>query len=226
MDKGIAQQLLSRPEAAGLGGKKRPVAILMSDIRGFTDLAETLAPEGTISVLNHYFSHMIRVIQEHEGIIVDFFGDGVLVFFDPLDGPVEPKIRQALRCALAMQNEMGEINEEMRAEGLPEISMGIGMNAGEVVVGNIGSEARAKYGIVGSAVNLTQRIQAQAGEGEVIVSEPVYRAASDKRKVARAFTVRVKGLKDPVRLYVIKAADKAAPPGPAGNFVDNRDKVF
>ncbi|MEW5909723.1 MAG: HAMP domain-containing protein, partial [Thermodesulfobacteriota bacterium] len=88
IDKDIARTLIRRPEAARLGGKKREVAMLMSDIRGFTALSESLTPEQTITILNNYLSHMIQVIRDPGGIIVDFFGDGLLAFFDPLDEPV------------------------------------------------------------------------------------------------------------------------------------------
>jgi class 3 adenylate cyclase len=147
----------------------------MSDIRNFTPLSESLNPEGTIKVINHYFSHMIEVIQKHRGIIVDFFGDSVLVFFDPLENPVEPVTREAVRCGLDMQESMKRFNVEMEAEGLSEFQMGIGINVGDAVVGNIGSEVRAKYGIVGPAVNITNRIQAESKGGQILVSESVYR---------------------------------------------------
>ena len=103
VDAGIAKELMQRPEAARLGGEKREVAVLMSDLRNFTPLSELLDPENTIRVLNLYFSRMINIIQSHDGIIVDFFGDAMLVFFDPLDGPVAPRVRQAVQCALEMQ---------------------------------------------------------------------------------------------------------------------------
>jgi class 3 adenylate cyclase len=103
MDQEIAKELLRRPEALRLGGEKREVAIPTSDNRNFTSISESLEPEGTIKVINHYFSYMIEVIQNHRGIIVDFFGDGILAFFDPLDNPVEPATRQAVRCGLNMQ---------------------------------------------------------------------------------------------------------------------------
>jgi adenylate cyclase len=204
VDHGIAKELLKRPEAARLGGQKRDVAILMSDIRGFTPLSETLPPEEIIRFLNRYFFYLIRVIQEHQGIIVDFFGDAVLVFFDPFDQPVEPMIKKAISCAFSMQKSMKDFNREMLAENLPSLKMGIGINAGEVVVGNIGSEARAKYGIVGSPVNLTQRIQSTAEEGEVVISETVYKHVRDVR-VNRKFTMMLKGVQDATTLYAIGA---------------------
>ena len=202
VDPEIAKELMRQPEATRLGGEKREVAILISDIRGFTPLSESLSPEATISILNHYFSHMIEVIKKHKGIIVDFFGDGVLVFFDPLDGPIEPTSQRAIRCAMEMQDAMGVFNEEMRKEGLPELEMGIGLNAGQVVVGNIGSEARAKYGIVGSAVNLTQRIQGVAKGGEVVMSDSIYHYAGSFLDIGKSFEVQLKGLQERMKLHI------------------------
>ena len=202
VDQEIARELIRQPEATRLGGEKREVAILISDIRGFTPLSESLSPEVIISLLNHYFSHMIEVIKKHKGIIVDFFGDGVLVFFDPLDGPIEPAIQRAIRCAMEMQKEMGQFNEEMRKEDLPTLEMGIGLNAGQVVVGNIGSETRAKYGIVGSAVNLTQRIQELARGGEVVISDSIYQHAGTHLDIRRSFEVQLKGLHEKMKLHI------------------------
>lgn len=201
MDQGIAKELLNRPEAVRLGGQKREVVILMSDIRGFTPLSETLTPEEIIRFLNRYFSRLIQVIQEHQGIIVDFFGDAVLVFFDPFDAPVKPMIQKAVGCAFKMQGSMKEFNREMLSENLPSLEMGIGINAGVVVVGNIGSETRAKYGIVGSPVNLTQRIQSTAEEGEVVISDSVYKHVPDDVRVKRKFRIKLKGVQEESTLY-------------------------
>ena len=203
MDQEIAKELLSRPEAIRLGGEKREVAILMSDIRNFTPLSESLNPEGTIRVINQYFSHMIEAIQKHRGIIVDFFGDGVLAFFDPLENPVGPATRQAVRCGLDMQESMKRFNMEMHAQGLPEFQMGIGINVGDVVVGNIGSELRAKYGIVGAAVNITNRIQAESKGGQILVSESVYRYLNRDLRIKSSFEVLLKGVKERVTLFEV-----------------------
>ena len=165
VDPEIAKKLMQLPEASRMGGEKREVAILMSDIRGFTPFSESISPDRIISFLNRYFTRLIDVVQRHQGIIVDFFGDGILVFFDPLDAPVEPVIRKSVSCALAMQRAMARFNREMKDEGFFEFRTGIGINAGEVVVGNIGSETRAKYGIVGSPVNITHRVSVQGGRG-------------------------------------------------------------
>lgn len=205
IDPEIAREILSRPEASRLGGQKRAVAILIADLRGFTPLAESLTPEHTIQILNRYFGLLIQVIQRHRGIIVDFFGDSVLAFFDPLEGPLQEAVARALRCAFEMQDAMGPFNERNLKEGLPELQMGVGVHAGEVIVGNIGSESRAKYGIVGSAVNLTQRIQQLAGAGEVVVSEGVYVEAKDLISPMRTMEAQLKGVQEPMKMYVVRS---------------------
>ncbi len=170
----------------------------------YTSLSESLNPEGTIRVINHYFSYMIEAIQKHRGIIVDFFGDSILAFFDPLENPVELATRQAVRCGLDMQASMKQFNAEMEGEGLPEIQMGIGINVGDAVVGNIGSELRAKYGIVGPAVNLTNRIQAESKGGQILVSESVYRYLKRDLRVKSSFDVLLKGVKERVTLFEVE----------------------
>ncbi|MGA8141760.1 MAG: adenylate/guanylate cyclase domain-containing protein, partial [Desulfobaccales bacterium] len=201
LDPEIARELLRRPEASRLGGVKREVVIIFADVRGFTPLAETLTPEATISLINRHFSRMIEVIQAHRGIIVDFLGDAILAFFDPLDGPMEPVVRRAIGCALKMQAAMAA--ENLAKPGSPPLRLGIGLHAGEVVVGNIGSEARAKYGIIGAAVNLTHRIQGQAQGGEVMVSEMVFHHCQETLAVSRTFETALKGIAHPVRLYAV-----------------------
>ena len=204
MDREIARELLRRPEAARLGGEKREVLILMSDLRGFTPLCETLSPEAVTGILNRYFAYMIDIIHNHHGIIVDFIGDAALVLFDPLDSPVASKATDAVRCALEMQEIMEHFNDEEKDLGLPELYMGIGINAGEVVVGNMGSKARAKYGIVGAAVNFTHRIQSVAKKEEVVISEAVYEHLQRKIKVKRTFKTELKGIQGHTYLHVVE----------------------
>jgi class 3 adenylate cyclase len=172
---------MRQPEATRLGGEKREVAILISDIRGFTPLSESLSPEAIISVLNQYFTHMIEAIRRHKGIIVDFLGDGILVFFDPLDESIETTVRRAIRCAIEMENAMEAFNGEMRKD-----------------------EARAKYGIVGSAVNLTERIQKMAKGGEVVISDSIYRYSREHLNIKKSFNVELKGVRERITLYLIE----------------------
>jgi len=205
MDPEIAKKLMKRPEAGRMGGEKREVAILMSDIRGFTPVSESLSPEKTIRILNHYFSHMIEVIQRHKGVIVDFYGDGILVFFDPLEGPVKKEARRAIHCGLEMQQSMTLFNKEMKLKHLPELQTGIGINVGDAVVGNIGSATRAKYGIVGAAVNITQRIQAEAKGGEVILSDSAYGFLKNDLKIKQSFSTQLKGVNEKTNLHIVES---------------------
>jgi class 3 adenylate cyclase len=200
----IARKLLKRPQARLLGGDKREVAILFADLRGFTPIAEGLSPEATIHLLNRFFSRMVDIIQAHEGIIEDFLGDAILAFFDPLEGPLSPAVGQAYRCSLEMQGAMAEVNRETASLGLPSLAMGIGLHAGPVVVGNIGSETRTKYGIVGAAVNVSHRIQAEARGGEVVMSASAYDKLPQSPAGVEKFTTHLKGLQDPLVLCLVR----------------------
>jgi len=204
VDPEVARKLLQRPGATRLGGEKREVIILFADIRGFTPLAEGLSPEATIHLMNRFFSEMIQVIQRYHGIIVDFLGDAILAFFDPLDAPLPPIMRQALRCSLEMQQAMSKVNVFDGEMATSPLSLGVGLHAGEVVVGNIGSENRAKYGIIGSAVNLASRIQMQAKGGEIIISESIYHHVQPDLVVKREFEAQLKGIQSVITLYAIE----------------------
>jgi class 3 adenylate cyclase len=180
----------------------------MSDIRNFTAVAESLSPEETIGMLNHYFSHMIEVVHRHKGIIVDFCGDGLLAFFDPHDGPVLPAAARALQCSLAMQKSMYELKRDLENNGLPPLKIGIGVHTGPVVVGNIGSSLRVKYGIVGLAVNVAQRIQEKAEGGQIIVSEEFYNILADRLTVEKSFRAQFKGVQGASILYVVRGVSE------------------
>ncbi|CAB5149725.1 Adenylate cyclase (EC [Olavius algarvensis associated proteobacterium Delta 3] len=201
VDPKVARKLLSRQEFSSIGGTKREVVVLISDIREFTSLTQDLEPDAVIRMLNHYFSMMIATGHRNDGIIVDFIGDGLLVFFEPLDEAITETACRAFRCASEMMTQMTDLNAVLHQESLPEIGVGIGLNAGEVVVGNIGSYQRTKYGIVGNEVNLTQRIQAQANANEIVVSESLLRLLDCRFRIVRKFDAEVKGVSTPLRLY-------------------------
>lgn len=203
MDKEIAEKLLQRPEATLLGGEKREVAILMSDLRDFTATADSLSPEQTIKILNRYFSRMIDIISKHKGIIVDFYGDGILVFFDPYEGPAAPTVDSAINCGLEMRNIMQAFQQELQAENLPNLQAGFAVHAGQVVVGNIGSKTRAKYGIVGSAVNTASRICEKAEAGVVLVSHSAYVQTTLKLENLKSFSTTLKGIKQEITVHAI-----------------------
>ncbi|HMK36141.1 MAG TPA: adenylate/guanylate cyclase domain-containing protein [Desulfomonilaceae bacterium] len=211
IDRRVAADLLAKPEALQLGGKHQIVTILMADLGGFTEMCEGLSPAQVIRILNRHFSAMIAVIEKYKGIIVDFYGDSVLAFFDGTDVDVTGRALDAIQCALAMQKELETVSERNSAEGLPELNMRTGIHTGEVIVGNIGSEIRAKYGIVGSAVNETDRIQSCADFGHTLVSEETYTRLADRLVVSRKPGNRLKGLESLRDLYDVTAVKDFAP---------------
>ena len=169
----VVTQLLDAPEGLELGGAKRKVTILMSDLRGFTALAECLEAQEVMTFLNRYLEAMVDVILAYRGTIIEILGDGLLVLFGaPLSR--DDDAERAVACALAMQLRMDESNAPNRRAGLPDVEMGIGIHTGEVVVGNIGSQQRTKYGVVGSAVNLTGRLESYTTGGQILISPTTY----------------------------------------------------
>jgi class 3 adenylate cyclase/DNA-binding NarL/FixJ family response regulator len=203
VDNKIAKELMKHPEASRLGGKKRNVTVLISDLRAFTPFAQNYDAEKVILYLNNYYSFIIETIQKFNGIIIDFYGDGLLAFFDPLDDFIIPSIRKAVLCALNMQIEMYNFNEKMSTDGFPNFFMGIGLNFGEVIVGNIGSESRAKYGIVGLPVNIANRIQSIAKAGEIILSQSLYDHINNEITIKKSFQTELKGVGGISTLYIL-----------------------
>jgi len=203
VDKKVAEELMSRPEALRLGGEQRTVTIMMSDLRDFTPMSEKLTPEQVIKMLNRYFSRMIAVIEKYRGIIVDFYGDSILVFFNGVETDIPGRASDAVKCALEMQQALEGFKKDNLARGLPEVEMGIGIHTGEVIVGNIGTESRAKYGIVGANVNLTDRIQYTAAAGKVMISDETYNAIQERLSIAQEVTVCLKGVEDQRKLYEV-----------------------
>ena len=171
MSSEIADSLLKSAEGLDFGGQKKTVTIMMSDLRGFAAFSDSLPPETIVTLLNNYLSEMTTVIQKYNGTIDEFIGDAILTIFGaPFQRPDDAE--RAVACALEMQLAMPRVNAWNAEHGLPELEMGIGINTGEVVVGNIGSRKRAKYGVVGSNVNLAGRIEGYTIGGQILISGP------------------------------------------------------
>jgi len=200
----VAEQLLEHPEGLKLGGESRSVSVLMSDLRGFTPMSEKSSPEQVVSLLNRYLAHMTPVIEKYQGTIDEFIGDAILAIFG---APVacSDHAQKAVACALDMQRAMDVFNAESRALGVPEMQMGIAVNTGEVVVGNIGSASRMKYGVVGSAVNMTARIQSFTLGRQVLISEASLKELGGLARVDGHLRVKVKGVENPVCIYDVGA---------------------
>jgi PAS domain S-box-containing protein len=193
----VVDTLLDSPDSLQMGGEKRKVTMLMADLRGFTSLSERLPPQRVVTMLNRYLAAMVKVIKQYGGTIDEFIGDAIFVLFG---APVwkEDDAQQAVACAVAMQQAMIAVNEQNQEDDLPDLEMGIGIHTGQVVVGNIGSAERMKYGVVGSHVNLTSRIQSCTTGGQILVSEATRREVGQILKIGKQTEVRVKGFEEPV----------------------------
>ena len=193
----IVEVLLDMPEGLKLGGEKRELTILMTDLRGFTAMVERLEPTAVVALLNHYLSAMIEIIQQYGGTIDEIIGDAILVLFGaPVQMP--DAARRAVCCALEMQRAMKGVNEYNTGMGWPEIGMGIGLHTGEAVVGNLGSTKRSKYGVVGRTVNLTARVESYTVGGQVLVSPSLMEAAGPGLILGEEIKVSAKGMQEPL----------------------------
>ena len=216
----VVASLLDSPEGLRLGGERRKVTILMSDLQGFTTLAGRLAPEQVVTILNRYLGTMVDVIMQYQGTIDEFIGDAIFVIFGaPLR--MDDHAQRAVACAVAMQLAMASVNAQNRCESLPEVEMGIGLNTGEVVVGNIGSHKRAKYGLVGAHVNLTARIASNTVGGQILISEATQREAGPDLTVEEQIEVEAKGIEQPITVYDVRGIG-----GEHNLFLPQREETF
>jgi class 3 adenylate cyclase/CheY-like chemotaxis protein len=198
----IVDEILERPEGLELGGDLREVTIMMSDIRGFTTLVEHLPPQQVVTLLNRYLGRMTEIILEFGGTIDEFLGDAVLaVFGAPRRNDDDPD--RAVRCALAMQDAMADINAANVADDLPEVEMAIALNTGSVVAGNIGSERRSKYGFVGHAMNVTSRIEDVADPKEILISQTTHDKLDGDYQFGNSRALSVKGIEEELRVYAV-----------------------
>ena len=189
-----------------LDGEKKEVTILFSDLRNFTPMTESNDPKLVIKIMNSYFKEMAQAIQGNGGLVLQFIGDEIYaVFGAPIFLSDHPA--RAFRAGLEMRRRLIELNKQFEEKGWPSLRHGIGIHTGEVVVGNIGSESRASYGIVGSAVNETHRIQSFAEGWVVIISEPTYQRIADRIVVARTFQARLKGLEGERDLHEVESIE-------------------
>lgn len=198
----IADYVLTTEEGQKSGGQTKNVTILMSDLRGFTALSEKLTAEELITVLNHYFEAMLVCIQKYHGTVIEFLGDGIFtVFGAPKELTDHPA--SAVKCAVEMQMAMKDVNEWNRNNGYPELQMGIGINTGECVVGNIGSEKAMKYGCMGSPVNITGRLESLTIGGQVFVTENTGKLINVELEVVSEGSFLPKGVTEELRYYEI-----------------------
>lgn len=199
----VVESLLQTPEGLKLGGETRKVTLLMSDLRGFTQIADRIPPDRVVRLLNNYLGTMADILLSYQGTIDEFIGDAILAIFG---APVqrEDDTLRAVACAVEMQRAMERVNDFNRREGLPVVEMGIALHTGEVVVGNIGSDKRAKYGVVGSPVNLTARIESYTVGGQILVSDRTRREGGSDLAVGSEVVVQMKGFEKPVSAWDVR----------------------
>jgi len=226
----VVSEILSSPAGVNLGGELRDVTILVADLRGFTSLAANVGPEAVLNILNRFLEKMVDIITKYGGTIDEFTGDGILAFFGAprlmTDAPT-----RAVQCSVDMQNVMHALNEELKSDlidgkektegrdpvnpgdsfaGQLTLQMGIAINKGRLIVGNIGCEQRRKYGAVGTAINVAFRIEKLAGEGEILISDEVYTSVAGVIAAQPIPGVEFKGIDHPVTLYRVIPSEMAA----------------
>ncbi len=196
----VVDNILESPEGTKLGGEKRQITIMMTDLRGFTSVSERLEAEDVVRMINHYLESMTRIILKYQGTIDEFIGDAILVIFG---APVfrEDDAQRALACAVEMQLAMAEVNTKNRKAGYPPVAQGIGIHTGEAVVGNIGSEKRSKYGVVGRNVNLTARIESYTVGGQILISRETREECAAELRIDDTVEIMPKGFTRPVPIY-------------------------
>jgi class 3 adenylate cyclase len=198
----IVTDILERPEGLELGGDLRRVTIMMADIRGFTTISERLAPAQVVTLINRYLGAMTDIIMAHQGTIDEFIGDAILAVFGAPQHRDDDADR-AVRCALAMQQAMEEINQRNKEDGLPEISTGIALNTGDVIAGNIGSERRSKYGFVGHPMNVTSRIEDVTAGGEILIAGSTLEALQGRYRIGQSKELNVKGIDELLQVHPV-----------------------
>lgn len=216
----IVQEILEKPGGLTLGGQKREVTILMSDLRGFTAMCEHMEPQDVTASLNHYFHEMYEEISRYHGTLIEFLGDGLFIIFGaPLENPHHAS--DAVAAALGMQSRMEEVNRWNREHGYEPLSMGIGINTGPVILGNIGSDRRTKYGVMGANVNLTGRIESYTTAGEILISPSTRAAVPEELSVKREFPAQPKGVKEELTITQVVGIG-----APYDRYITETEEVF
>jgi adenylate cyclase len=212
VSKDVFARLVANPELARLGGERREMTVLFSDIRGFTTVTERGQPEETVQMLNEYFTKMVEIVFKHKGTLDKFVGDMVMALFNaPLDDPDHAE--HAVQAALEMIDELQRLNSQWKAEGrFAELDIGIGINTGPMIAGNIGSNAIMSYTVIGDAVNLGSRLESlnkQYGT-RIIVSDATRRQLSGRYMFRPLGDVVVKGKTQPVAIFEVVGRDEGA----------------
>jgi adenylate cyclase len=199
----VAAEIIRQKTPIQPGGERRAITVLFADIRGFTAIAERMTPDAIANMLTEYFSEMVDVIFEHGGALDKFIGDALMALWGaPLARESDPRL--ALQAARAMQQAVDALNTRWKAAGRPAIGVGIGINYGEVFVGNIGSLRRLEYTVIGDAVNVAQRLSGEAGAGEILVSDAFRQASGNAGDAEQQPALGLRGKSRAVEVFRVR----------------------
>ncbi|MCD6151178.1 MAG: PAS domain-containing protein, partial [Deltaproteobacteria bacterium] len=198
----VAEGILSAKNPISLAGSRELVTVLFADLRGFSFQSRKMSPEEMVELLNAYFGIMVEVVSRYEGTLDKFIGDCVMALFGaPV--AIEDDAVKAVQCAVDMQDEVSRYSRRQKQQGNPYLYLGIGINRGEVLVGNIGSPRRMDYTAIGETVNLAARFQEYARGGEIIISDSVYQCVKEKFQLKALAPGVIKGANSRIPLYVV-----------------------
>ena len=196
----VAAQIAENPEAQTLGGKKKRISVLFSDIRGFTALSETMNPDDMAHLLTEYFTEMVECVFANGGTLDKFIGDAVMALWGaPIGTADDPN--HAMEAAINMIKELDQLNARWRSAKKPELQIGIGLNVGDAFAGNIGSERRMEYTVIGDTVNTASRLCSAAGPREILISDEFRKALAKPPKLVEMPPMELKGKSQPVPVY-------------------------
>lgn len=201
--KSVVDRILEHQDGLKLGGEKKTITIFFSDIRGFTPMSEVLSAEEVVHILNEYFTAMTAIIFKYEGTLDKFMGDAIMAVFG---APIEmaDHAERAVLAAIEMSEKMKQLQAKWKTEGKKEVNIGIGINTGEAVVGNIGSNERMEYTAIGDNVNLTQRLESVAEKGQILISSATYEKVKHKVIANMLDPIKVKGKTEKVIAYSVQ----------------------
>src|SRR6058998_3912003 len=199
----IASVIAEQQDAGKLPSQKQPVVVFFSDIRGFTPMSETMNPDEIAGLLTDYFTEMVDIVFEHSGTLDKFMGDAIMALWG---APIahEDDADRAMQCALDQISTLEKMNAKWKEAGRQPLAVGIGINFGEVFAGNIGSNRRLEYTVIGDAVNTASRLCSSAGGNEILISEPFYKALKTPPNVEALEPIQVKGKTKKVPVYRVK----------------------
>ena len=199
----MCEEILKNPALLQLGGKRQQVTVLFADIKGFTAMSENLDPEAVVEVLNTYFTEMVDLVFKHQGTLDKYVGDALMAVFG-VPVPLPHAATRAVECAVAMQRRLAQMQARKRT---PIKGVRIGINTGEAIVGNIGSDKRMDFTVIGDAVNVAARLQewAKELESDTLVSEATFREVAGQFEFIPEEPVTLRGRKEPTGLYRLQS---------------------